>query len=65
MKKMKKLNKFERYVLEQALTMWETDMIENIVEIENKGKRSVFAKEYPPMVVQDIKNKLDSLTSKR
>jgi|688.fasta_scaffold20520_11 hypothetical protein len=62
---MKKLNKFERYVLEQGLTMWQEEMQNHIASADNQGRRSVFAKEYPPMVVQDIKNKLDSLTSKR
>jgi hypothetical protein len=62
---MKKLNKFERYVLEQGLTMWQEEMQNHIASADNQGRRSVCAKEYPPMVVQDIKNKLDSLTSKR
>jgi hypothetical protein len=62
---MKKLNKFERYVLEQGLTMWQEEMLEHIVETENTGKRSVFAAEYPPMVVQEIKDKLDQYTTKQ
>lgn len=62
---MKKLNKFERYVLEQALTMWQEEMIEHIVETEDKGKRSIFAKEYPPMVVKEIMDKLDQYTTKQ
>jgi hypothetical protein len=62
---MKKLNKFERYVLEQGLTMWQEEMLEHIVETETKGKRSVFAKEYPPMVVKEIMDKLDQFTTKQ
>lgn len=62
---MKKLNKFEKYVLEQGLAMWEKEMIENIDMTQEKGKRSIFAKEFPPMVIKEIIGKLDSFTSKR
>lgn len=62
---MKKLNKFERYVLEQGLHMWREEMENHITAADNQGKRSVFAKEYPPMVVQEIKDKLDQYTTKQ
>lgn len=61
---MKKLNKFERYVLEQGLTIWQEQMLSHIDETDAKGKRSVFDKSYPPMVVKEIKDKLDGFTSK-
>ena len=62
---MKKLNKFERYVLEQGLMLWQEEMIAHIDETEKTGKRSVFAAEYPPMVVQEIKDKLDQYTTRQ
>jgi hypothetical protein len=45
--------------------MWQEEMLEHIVETETKGKRSVFAKEYPPMVVKEIMDKLDQYTTKQ
>jgi hypothetical protein len=62
---MKKLNKFERYVLDQGLIMWQEEMLNHITTADNQGKRSVFAAEYPPMVVQEIKDKLDQYTTKQ
>lgn len=62
---MKKLNKFEKYVIEQGLIMWQEEMLEHIIETEDKGKRSVFAKEYPPMVIEEIMSKLDQYTTKQ
>jgi hypothetical protein len=62
---MKKLNKFERYVLQQGLHMWREEMERQIQEAEANGKRSVFSIQYPAVATKDIADKLDSLTSKR
>jgi hypothetical protein len=62
---MKKLNKFERYILQEGLHMWREAVEKNILEAEAAGKRSVFSIHYPAIVVKDTIDKLDSFTSKR
>jgi hypothetical protein len=62
---MTKLNKFEQYVIEQALELWTAQFEKEITEVEAKGKHSLYDIKYPSMVAKDINSKIDSLTKSK
>ena len=62
---MTKLNKYDQYVIEQALELWQAQFEKEITEAESKGKRVLFDVRYPGMVVTDLNYKISSLTKKK
>ena len=62
---MTKLNKYDQYVIEQALELWQVQFEKEITEAESKGKRVLFDVRYPGMVVTDLNYKISSLTKKK
>jgi hypothetical protein len=62
---MTKLNKYDQYVIEQALELWQAQFEKEITEAESKGKRVLFDVRYPGMVVTDLNYKIASLTKKK
>jgi hypothetical protein len=62
---MTKLNKYDQYVIEQALELWQAQFEKEITDAESKGKRTLFDVRYPGMVVTDLNYKIASLTKKK
>jgi hypothetical protein len=62
---MTKFNKFDQYVIEQALEMWVENFEKEIKAGEATGHRLLFASGYPAMVSKDIQFKVNSLTKKK
>ena len=62
---MTKLNKYDQYVIGQALELWQAQFEKEITEAESKGKRVIFDVRYPGMVAKDLNSKIDSLTKKK
>ena len=62
---MTKLNKYDQYVIEQALELWQAQFEKEITDAESKGKRTLFDIRYPGMVVTDLNYKIASLTKKK
>jgi len=62
---MTKLNKYDQYVIEQALELWQAQFEKEITEAESKGKHVLFDVRYPGMVVKDLNAKIASLTKKK
>ena len=62
---MTKLNKYDQYVIEQALELWQAQFEKEITDTESKGKRTLFDVRYPGMVVTDLNYKIASLTKKK
>jgi hypothetical protein len=62
---MTKLNKYDQYVIEQALELWQAQFEKEITEAESKGKRVLFDVRYPGMVANELKHKIASLTKKK
>lgn len=62
---MTKLNKYDQFVIEQALELWVEQFEKEITEAESKGKRILFDIKYPGMVAKDLNMKIDSLTKKK
>ena len=61
---MTKLNKYDQYVIEQALELWQAQFEKEITETESKGKRVLFDVRYPGMVAKDLNSKIASLTKR-
>ena len=62
---MKKLNKFDQYVIEQALELWQAQFEKEITDVESTGKHSLYAMTYPAMIIKDLNSKIASLTKKK
>lgn len=62
---MTKLNKYDQFVIEQALELWVEQFEKEITEAESKGKRVLFDIKYPGMIAKDLNMKIDSLTKKK
>ena len=62
---MTKLNKYDQYVIEQALELWQAQFEKEITEAESKGKRVLFDVKYPAMAANELKSKIASLTKKK
>jgi len=62
---MTKFNKFDQYVIEQALELWVENFEKEIEAGEATGHRLLFALGYPAMVSKDIQSKVNSLTKKK
>jgi hypothetical protein len=62
---MTKFNKFDQYVIEQALELWVENFEKEITEAEAKGHRTMFDIKYPTMAAKDLSMKIASLTRKK
>ena len=62
---MTKFNKFDQYVIESALELWQAQFEKEITEAESNGRRVIYDIKYPSMVAKDLKSKVDSLTKKK
>jgi hypothetical protein len=62
---MTKFNKFDQYVIEQALDLWVENFEKEIEAGEATGHRLLFASGYPAMVAKDLNAKISSLTKKK
>lgn len=61
---MTKFNEFEQYLIKQAMTRLQADMVQEIQEAERQGHRHLFHESYPPMVIKELLEKVDDLTVK-
>ena len=62
---MTKLTKFDQYVIEQALELWQVQFEKEITDVESTGKHSLYAMTYPAMIIKDLNSKITSLTKKK
>ena len=62
---MKKFNGFEAHLLEQGLKMYVTEIINDIVKMEQDGRRPIMTASYVRMIERDTLEKLKSLTLKQ
>ena len=62
---MTKFNKFDQYVIEEALKLWVTQFEKEINDLESQGKRSIYGINFPSMMAKEIQSKVDSLTKKK
>jgi hypothetical protein len=61
---MKKLNAFERHLIEEGLKLVSKKMKQEITDAESKGKNSLFTAGFVDMQVDATLEKLESLTLK-
>lgn len=61
---MKKLNGFERHLIEEGLKLVSEKMKQEITDAESKGKNSLFTAGFVDMQVDATLEKLESLTLK-
>jgi len=62
---MTKLNKYDQFVIQAALELWQAQFEKEITEAEAKGHRVIFDIKYPAMVTKDLNSKIASLTKKK
>lgn len=62
---MKKLNGQEAWFLKEGLQVLLKDWSNNINELEEQGKRSLFTVAYLEQMVKEITNTVDDLTLKK
>jgi hypothetical protein len=62
---MTKLTKFDQYVIEQALELWQVQFEKEITDVESTGKHPLYAMTYPAMIIKDLNAKIASLTKKK
>jgi hypothetical protein len=62
---MKKFNGFEAHLLEQGLKMYVDSIVDDIITMEQKGKRPIMTADYVRMIERDTLEKLKSLTLKQ
>jgi len=61
---MKKFNRFEAHLIEQGLKMYIAEIINDIVKMEQEGRRPIMTAGYVRMLERDALEKLKSLTLK-
>lgn len=62
---MTKFNKFDQYVIEEALKLWVANFEKEINETEAQGKRSIYGINFPSMMANEVNQKVASLTKKK
>ena len=62
---MKKLNGFESYLAIEGLNAMRSAMIDDIKELEAKGKNSLMTKGYADMIIDEAIEKIKALTLKQ
>lgn len=62
---MKKFNGFEAHLLEQGLKMYVDSIVDDIITMEQKGKRPIMTADYVRMIEREVLAKLKSLTLKQ
>ena len=62
---MVKFNKYDQFVIEQALELWVEQFENEIKEAEAQGKIPMFGINWPSMSANEIKNKVAALTKKK
>jgi hypothetical protein len=62
---MTKLTKFDQYVIEQALELWQIQFEKEITDVESTGKHSLYDMTFPAMIIKDLNSKITSLTKKK
>lgn len=62
---MKKFNGFEAHLLERGLQMYVDAIVDDIITMEQKGKRPIVTVDYVRMIERETMQKLKSLTLKQ
>jgi hypothetical protein len=62
---MKKFNGFEAHLLEEGLKRYVDTIVDDIITMEQKGKRPIMTVDYVRMIERDTLEKLKSLTIKQ
>lgn len=62
---MKKFNKFDQYVIEQALELWIENFEKKIEVGDINNGDLLFTSGYPLLISKDIQYKVDLLTKKK
>ncbi len=61
---MKKLNGFEKWLVEEGLKRISTEMKEEIKLAESSGKRHIMTERYVDMVVEELLKKINNFSKK-
>ena len=62
---MKKFNEMESNLIIDALQFYVAQVERDILQMENDGKRSIFAPGFYTMISKDLKDKVKSMTKKQ
>ena len=62
---MKKFNGFENYMIIEALKLYISTQESEIIQMEEKGMRSIFAQGYWEMVGKEVMDKVHNMTLKK